>query len=201
MAGLAGAALVGVGAVLVDELDEGGVSAQGVEVGFRFGRRTERWLGLEGGTEVLEGAVGVAGQAPVAGQVVLEEGDTGVGGDGAVEDFDGLGESVGAFVAPSQGDGEVGGAGAEAFGVLEIRQCLVQSTQHAQGFSEEETGFEGEAGPGRLRAEDGEGLLGEVEEQEALGFGEAAFEFGVVRLCSGHAKSPERRPDVAAGNR
>ncbi len=132
----------------MSEADEAGVEADRVEVGLVGEEAMEPWVDLESLEEAFEGFLGVSGEAPIAGQVVAQERLAGMSLEGGLEHLDCLGEAVGAFVAPAEGDGQLDGHGAEGCGFLEMDEGFADLAEFSQGFTREILGFEGEAGPG-----------------------------------------------------
>ena len=93
------------------------VVADGVEVVLEVDEVAVFGLEVEGLGEIGDGELDVAGEAPVAGEVVVNDGLGGVGFEGFFERLNGEIEAAGAFVAPAEGepDVDVGGFGLGCF--------------------------------------------------------------------------------------
>ena len=76
--------------------------------------RSKVGIELERGREGVERLGAIAGQAPVAGQVIVQQGLVGMLAQGAFERVDRLGEPIGPLVAPSQGQGDARIGGPQA---------------------------------------------------------------------------------------
>ena len=95
---------------------------------------------LQGAGQVLEGQRAVAGEAPVAGQVVVQDRFAGVDSNGPFERFDRLGELAGALVAPAEGEPDVDVVGHQVGAALERQQGLFVAGQVAECFAQQVAG-------------------------------------------------------------
>src|SRR5262249_5818725 len=113
-----------------------------VEILLLGDERAELGVDLEGRREGAEGLRGVAGQAPVTGEVILQQGVVGMLAEGPLERVDRLREAIGPLVAPSQGECHPRVARAQGGGDLEGLDGLAMAIEAAKGFPLEEATLE-----------------------------------------------------------
>ena len=167
------------------QASRGGADGQPLELGVAPERVEVRLVGDQGaqvGVEVqrrgqlVERLGGVVGQAPVAGEIVVEQGLVGVGPAGAFQGVDRLGEPMRPLVAPAQRDGHADVAGPERRGHFQRLQGLAISAQRAECLAGQGAGLELHGGPVGPAFEDLQRPPGQAEHQVALGLVELPYD-------------------------
>ena len=108
---------------------EFGVSPESVEVGLLGDRGSKVGVEVEGGGELVERLGDVAREAPVARQVVVQQGGFGVVPDGPAEGVDGLSQAMGPLVAPAEGHRDADVFGVERSGDFQWLEGVAEASQ------------------------------------------------------------------------
>lgn len=150
--------------------------AEGLEIRLVGDAVEEAGVEVQGRAKLVEGPGRIAGEGPVAGEIVVEEGLLGVLAAGSQEGVDRLGETVGALVAPAQADGDADVVGPEHGSEFQGLQGVSISTESAERLAGQEAGFELDSAPLGPGLQECEGVLGQVKHEVALGLIEVSNE-------------------------